>query len=46
MVKNRFATVEDAAWFDKTVKRVAEEELSERLADYCTVSRYFVDFLR
>ena len=44
--KFRFATLEDGIWFEKTVKRVAEEELGEKLAEYVTVNRVFVDFMR
>ena len=42
----RFATLEDAAWFEKTIRRVAEEEFGERLAENCYSTRYFVDFMR
>jgi hypothetical protein len=42
----RFATFEDVAWFEKTLKRVAEEDLGERLSEYTESTRVFVDFMR
>jgi hypothetical protein len=38
--------VEDTNWFEKTIKRVAEEELGDKLADMLVQPRYYVDFLR
>ena len=45
-LKIRFATYEDVNWFEKTIRRVAEEELTEKMAETLSVNRYFVDFLR
>ena len=42
----RFATIEDCNRFEKTVKRVTEEEFGERMGDLVANSRYFVDFMR
>jgi hypothetical protein len=42
----RFLTVEDINWFEKTVKRVTEEDIGEKFVDHITTNRYFVDFLR
>jgi hypothetical protein len=42
----RFATVEDVNWFEKTIKRVAEEELTDKVSEWVSVSRHFVDFMR
>jgi hypothetical protein len=42
----RFATIEDGNWFEKTVKRVTEEEFGERMGDLVANNRYFVDFMR
>ncbi len=44
--KFRFATLDDVTWFEKTVKRVAVEDLGERLAEHVTANRVFVDFMR
>jgi hypothetical protein len=42
----RFATFDDCAWFEKTTKRVVEEDLGERLVHSVTQNQLFVDFLR
>jgi hypothetical protein len=46
MCENRFATFDDCAWFEKTIKRVVEEDLGEKLADSVAKNQLFVDFLR
>lgn len=38
--------VEDVTWFEKTMKRVVEEELTDKLAESLSHTRHFVDFLR
>ncbi len=43
---NRFATAEDCVWFEKTIKRVAQEDLGEKLAEHVDATKIFVDFLR
>lgn len=42
----RFVGEEDIAWFEKTVRRLGEEELGPNLGSYTHKMNYFVDFLR
>ena len=42
----RFVGEEDIAWFEKTVRRLGEEELGANLGSYAQKTSYFVDFLR
>lgn len=42
----RFVGEEDIAWFEKTVRRMGEEELGATLGSYAHKTTYFVDFLR
>lgn len=42
----RFATVEDTAWFDRTLRRVIDEDFGEKMGENVSAPRYFVDFLR
>ena len=42
----RFVGEEDIAWFEKTVRRLGEEELGANLGSYAHKMSYFVDFLR
>jgi hypothetical protein len=44
--KIRFATYEDIQWFEKTIRRVAEEELTERVNEWMAGDRFYVDFMR
>ena len=45
-VKIRFVGEEDIAWFTKTFRRMADEELGTNLGSYMPDANYFVDFLR
>lgn len=42
----RFVGEEDIAWFEKTFRRMAEEELGSSLGAHMQKTKYFVDFLR
>lgn len=42
----RFVGEEDIAWFEKTFRRMVDEELGSHLAVHMQKTRYFVDFLR
>jgi hypothetical protein len=42
----RFSAEEDIVWFEKTLKRVVEEDLGERFLEYITTNVIYVDFLR
>lgn len=46
VIADRFATSEDFQWFEKTSKRVLEEELGEKYFEIIDNNRYFVDFMR
>ncbi len=38
--------MDDTEWFEKTLKRVAQEDLGEKLAEHVDADKIFVDFLR
>ncbi len=42
----RFSAIEDIVWFEKTLKRVVEEDLGERYLEYIATNVIYVDFLR
>ena len=42
----RFTSFDDAAWFTKTMSRVAYEEFGDDVTAMLDTSHYFVDFLR
>ena len=42
----RCVTVDDLVWFDKTVRRVVGEELSEEYQEMVTPNPFFCDFQR
>lgn len=42
----RFSVIEDILWFEKTLKRVVEEDLGERYLEYIATNVIYVDFLR
>ncbi|XP_071957897.1 dynein axonemal heavy chain 5-like isoform X2 [Antedon mediterranea] len=46
VISDRFTNKQDSDWFQKTVVRVAGEELGEQLQSCIEESQYFVDFLR
>ncbi|CAF0729412.1 unnamed protein product, partial [Didymodactylos carnosus] len=46
VICDRFVTEEDITWFEKTFKRVAEEDLGSKHGEYTTLTAHFVDFLR
>jgi hypothetical protein len=44
--KIRFVDEDDIAWFAKTFRRMAEEELGPNFGFYIQKTNYFVDFPR
>lgn len=38
--------MEDTAWFDRTLRRVADEDFGEKMGESLNFTRYYVDFLR
>lgn len=42
----RFVGEEDIAWFEKTLRRLVEEELGTVLGAHVQNTKYYVDFLR
>jgi hypothetical protein len=43
---HRFTENDDYRWFNKTIERVAEEELGSKYQPMVKKEEYFVDFLR
>ena len=41
-----FVGEEDIVWFEKTFRRMADEELGSNLGAHVQKNKYFVDFLR
>ncbi|XP_025115342.1 dynein heavy chain 5, axonemal-like isoform X3 [Pomacea canaliculata] len=46
VIADRCVTVEDLLWFDKTIRRVVGEELSEACQEHVTQNPVFCDFMR
>jgi hypothetical protein len=46
LIKIRFVGEDDIAWFEKTCRRLAEEDLGAILGSYAQKMSSFVDFLR
>ena len=46
VIADRFSSIEDLQWFDKTIKRVVEEDFGERLSEFVIPNILFVDFMR
>lgn len=46
VISDRFTNQSDKDWFEKTMKRVAAEELGEELQAMIEDTPYLVDFLR
>ena len=46
VIADRFATIEDFVWFEKTSKQVLEEEIGDKYESISDGAQYFVDFMR
>ncbi|KAK3610339.1 hypothetical protein CHS0354_029807 [Potamilus streckersoni] len=46
VIADRFISMEDCAWFEKTLIRVVQEDLPEEVVEFVKPTHYFGDFLR
>ena len=46
VIADRFVNEDDIKWFDKTMKRVVQEELGDEYLPMVDPMPYYVDFLR
>ena len=46
VIADRFTEQQDKDWFNKTMMRVAAEELGDEFTEHLKDTAYFVDFLR